>query len=114
MIDELRAALPGIIGDLPLENAWAYKYEQGLRGIGIHADQAVVNLNLWLTPDDAHAANSSTGGMTVWLKEPPEANWSFAQYVACPVLQCIFTFSWPSFDLSCSGFCPIIPNVRRM
>ena len=83
LVEELRFVFPAIVGDLPLEQMWAYKYDQSMDGIDIHADHAKVNLNLWITPDDAsldgQAAGGDGGGMTVWLKEPP-SNWEFAQF----------------------------------
>ena len=43
--DGLRDALPRVIGDLPLLQAWGFKYDQRLQGINMHADFARVNLN---------------------------------------------------------------------
>ena len=109
LVAELRAALPRVIGDLPLVNAWAYKYggageadDARDAGIRVHADNALVNLNLWLTPDEfndpgplrppsaapsaAAAARGGAdkddddaqryrfpGGLTVYGCEPPNA-----------------------------------------
>jgi len=63
--DELRAAVPGICRDLPLSQVWAYRHVTGSPGIGVHADFAVVNVNLWITPDEANLDRSS-GGMVVY------------------------------------------------
>ena len=70
LVAELRAALPRVVGALPLVNAWAYKYGghgDADAGIRPHADNARVNLNLWLTPDEFHepaprAANGTGRG----------------------------------------------------
>ena len=78
VVEALRAALPGVIGDLPLVNAWVYKYDSEERGIAVHADSATVNLNLWLTPDEANL-DPASGGLVVYEKEPP-ADWSFDDY----------------------------------
>ena len=52
IVDELRAALPAVLGPHPLMQAWAFKCLTGSRGIDIHADSGAVSLNLWLTPDE--------------------------------------------------------------
>ena len=76
--DELRWRFPMIVGDLPLGNAWSYKYDSTGKGIRIHADQAVVNLNFWITPDDANL-DPTSGGLVVYERPPPE-DWTFADY----------------------------------
>ena len=91
--EELRRALPRVVGDLPLRDFWAYKYANDasagrvgdeaeppsplLRyandasaaaaqsGVGIHSDAAKVNLNVWLTPTAANL-DPASGGMVVW------------------------------------------------
>ena len=50
---ELNKALPRIMAKHPLKYLWAYKYDSEYTGIRTHADQAAVNVNIWLTPDDA-------------------------------------------------------------
>ena len=39
-------------------------------GIQVHADHATVNLNFWVTPDDANI-DPSSGGLVVYPKAPP-------------------------------------------
>lgn len=39
-------------------------------GIGVHADHAAVNLNFWVTPDEANL-DPSSGGLVVYPKAPP-------------------------------------------
>jgi len=51
---ELRDKFPEIIGDHRLRNFWGFSYDSRLKGIGIHADQAAVNVNFWITPDEAN------------------------------------------------------------
>eukprot|EP01045_Picozoa_sp_COSAG04_P001466 COSAG04_NODE_49_length_31209_cov_11.630248_19_plen_504_part_00 len=78
---ELRLSFPEVIGALPLVQMWAYKYEQSApEGIGIHADKALVNLNLWLTDDAAGAEVSAGGGLQIWKKAPAEAAWEFDDF----------------------------------
>ncbi len=76
--DELRAALPGILGAHPLAQAWAFKCLTGAQGIDVHADSGAVSLNLWLTPDGANGAPGE-GGLTVHRALPPEG-WAIADY----------------------------------
>lgn len=47
-------------------------------GINIHADQAAVNTNIWLTPDSANLDKES-GGLVVFTAKPPP-DWDFEQY----------------------------------
>jgi hypothetical protein len=54
---------------------WAYKYGQNPEGISIHADYAAINVNLWITPDEANL-DSDSGGLIVWDKEAA-ADWDF-------------------------------------
>eukprot|EP01048_Picozoa_sp_COSAG05_P008433 COSAG05_NODE_642_length_8135_cov_20.343703_8_plen_563_part_00 len=111
VVEELRAVLPSLLGELPLVQAWMYKYDttSAPDGIGIHADAASVNLNLWLTDDSSNlladdskqSASRSThtksdegsgsplitadsarsgGGLLVWPQEPQTQDWSFESY----------------------------------
>jgi tetratricopeptide (TPR) repeat protein len=72
---ELRAAFPDIFRTLPLRYMWGFKYDSKLAGINIHADEAAVNVNFWLTPDEANL-DPKSGGLVVWdMAAPPE--WDF-------------------------------------
>lgn len=42
-------------------------------GITVHADVAKVNLNFWVTPDEANL-DPSSGGLVVYPKEPPHVD----------------------------------------
>ena len=75
--EELRDTFPDIFRGHPLRYHWAFKYDSTLKGIGIHADEAAVNVNFWITPD-AGCLNSETGGMVVWDKAAPLA-WDFTK-----------------------------------
>src|SRR5262245_57142740 len=63
--DELRRAMPGVIGDDALIQAWAFKYDQRMRGINLHADLAKINVNFWITPDES-CDDRETGGLIVY------------------------------------------------
>ena len=77
---ELRRALPGVIGDHELRKLWAFKYDSELSGIPLHADFAAVNVNFWVTPDDANR-DPESGGLTVYDKEAP-LDWGFEKFNA--------------------------------
>lgn len=70
---ELRARLPKILSAHALGQAWAYKYDNSLSAINIHADCAAVNINFWITPDSANL-DPESGGLVLWDKAPP-ADW---------------------------------------
>jgi tetratricopeptide (TPR) repeat protein len=78
--EELRATYPAIIEDHPLLHFWAFKYDSSLHGIKKHADFAAVNVNFWITPDEANL-DPEHGGLVVWDKAAPQ-DWDFARYNA--------------------------------
>jgi tetratricopeptide (TPR) repeat protein len=75
---ELRMAMPRVIGEHPLTQAWAFKYDQRMQGINMHADFAKVNVNFWITPQSG-CADDTRGGMIVY-DLPAPASWNFADY----------------------------------
>jgi tetratricopeptide (TPR) repeat protein len=79
---ELRERLPGVIRDFPLQNLWAYKYDSALQGtgIGLHGDTAAVNVNFWITPDEANLDPDHGGLLVHPHKAPPD--WNFLEYNA--------------------------------
>lgn len=80
--DELRKAMPDVVGPHPLMQAWAFKYDQRRQGISMHADFARVNVNFWITPDDA-CADPTTGGLVV-DSVPAPSGWNFRDYNGDP------------------------------
>jgi hypothetical protein len=79
---ELRSTYPAIVGQLPLLHWWGFKYDSRLSGTAIHADFAAVNVNFWITPDDANL-DPESGGLVVWDKPAP-LDWSFDHYNGAP------------------------------
>ncbi len=75
---ELREKLPKILARHPLNQMWGYIYDSDMRGITAHADAAAVNLNFWITPDEANE-DPESGGLIVYTKEAP-AEWDFDKY----------------------------------
>lgn len=76
--EDLRRAFPGIFKHHTLRHAWAFKYDNKLSGIPIHADHAAVNVNFWVTPDAA-SLDPSRNGLVIWDKEAP-LDWDFRRY----------------------------------
>jgi hypothetical protein len=76
----LRDALPRVIVDrYPLRQLWAFKNGEYLpEGSTTHADFAAVNLNFWITPDDANL-DPTSGGLIVYDVDAPPS-WDFAMY----------------------------------
>ena len=75
---ELRRTFRGIFQEHPLLQAWAFKQDGQLKPLNIHADAAAVNVNFWITPNEANL-DPATGGLIVWDKEAPK-DWDFALY----------------------------------
>jgi len=75
---QLHDLLPRIFQGNALRYLWAYKYDSDYSGIHLHADQAVVNVNIWLTPDEANL-DPMSGGLVVFTAKPPD-DWDFASY----------------------------------
>jgi len=78
--EEMRQVYPFIIADHPLLHFWAFKYDGKLQGIKKHADFAAVNVNFWITPDEANL-DPEHGGLIVWDAAAP-LDWDFARYNA--------------------------------
>jgi Flp pilus assembly protein TadD len=86
---ELRERMPRVLGPHPLRMIWAYSYEQTMVGINPHADFAAVNVNFWITPDEANL-DPETGGLLVYDKPAPE-DWGFEEYNGAPASE-VFEF----------------------
>ena len=80
MSEEFRAKFPAIFGRLPLKLWWAFKCEAGAPGIGIHADFAAVNVNFWITPNEANL-DAGSGGLRIW-NVPAPLGWDYQKYNA--------------------------------
>ena len=76
---ELKQKLPKLFGQHKLGKFWAFKYDTTLgKGINVHADFAIHNLNFWITPDE-YNDNKNSGGLKVYDAPAPE-DWTFQQY----------------------------------
>ena len=75
---ELRQRLNGIIAGHGLTQMWAFSYGQAGAGTRKHADKAAVNVNLWITPDEACPDPEATGLTVHDVAAPPD--WGFSDY----------------------------------
>jgi tetratricopeptide (TPR) repeat protein len=78
LAEELRERLPGLLGRHPLLNMWAYRYDSRMSGIQTHADAAAVNVNFWITQDEANL-DPERGGLDLYTREAP-LDWDFERY----------------------------------
>ena len=76
--DELRALLPRLLGDNPLESFWAFIYDQAFPAFKPHIDYAAVQANFWLTPDEA-CMEPEEAGLVIWDQKIP-ADWRIDKY----------------------------------
>jgi len=75
---ELRERMPRVIGERPLQTMWAFKYDSQYGGTGVHAHEAAVKLNFWVTPDEANL-DPGGGGLLVHSREAPQ-DWGFRRF----------------------------------
>jgi tetratricopeptide (TPR) repeat protein len=80
IVDEIRGALPELLGPHPLTQAWAFKGLKAASAVAAHADDAAVSINFWVTADLADR-NPSGGGLEV-CRVPPPAAWQVRGYDA--------------------------------
>ena len=78
--DELRGAFPGILGAHRLTQAWAFKGLRAQSAVDVHADDAAVSVNFWVTPTAANL-DAECGGLVVCRAAPPD-DWEIADYEA--------------------------------
>jgi tetratricopeptide (TPR) repeat protein len=76
--DELRQAFPNILGVHPLSQAWAFKGLQAQAAVDVHADDAAVSVNFWVTPTEANV-EPWRGGLVV-CRAPPPDDWEITDY----------------------------------
>ena len=76
---DLQQKLPKVFGAHTLGKFWGFKYDSKLgKGINIHADSAIHNLNFWITPDE-YNNDKNSGGLKVYDVPAPD-NWTFKDY----------------------------------
>lgn len=78
IVEEFRTVFADICGDHALKYIWGFKYDSAMDGIAIHADAAAVNVNFWITPDEANL-DPDSGGLVVWDVAAP-LGWDFTKF----------------------------------
>ncbi|MFZ6765591.1 tetratricopeptide repeat protein [Undibacterium sp. Di26W] len=77
--EELQLVFPDIIGlRHALLQMWGFKYRHDQPSTHPHADFAAVNVNFWITPDEANQDRQS-GGLVIYDIEAP-LDWPFDAY----------------------------------
>jgi Flp pilus assembly protein TadD len=76
--DELRQTYGAIFGPYALRYLWAFKCDSHLKGVNVHADFAAVNVNFWITPNEANL-DPDGGGLVLWDVAAP-LDWDFDTY----------------------------------
>ena len=79
LVKEIYSKFPTLVNGLKLVNLWAYKSAQRHIGVPVHADEATVSFNFWITPDEANL-DKDTGGLLIYPKETRKPqHWSFME-----------------------------------
>merc|ERR1712238_92253 len=77
---DFREMFPELLCDLPLVHVWAFKYADEVHdGINTHADEAAVNVNVWLTPGENNR-DEAGGGLVIFDANVLGSGLSFADY----------------------------------
>jgi len=81
LANELENALPEVFDGHTLLMHWGFKYDSGRDDIGIkaHADTAAINLNFWVSDDDANLDKNS-GGLVVYNRRVGDGHQAFTDY----------------------------------
>lgn len=78
--DEIRQTFPELLAQQPLSQAWAFKGLEGSSTVDVHADDAAISLNFWITPTVANLT-PDRGGLAV-CREVPPSDWEMKGYDA--------------------------------
>jgi hypothetical protein len=78
--DELRRTFPDLLAKHPLSQAWAFKGLRADSAVDVHADDAAISVNFWVTPTSANL-NPHHGGLAV-CRVPPPRDWVLRGYEA--------------------------------
>lgn len=78
--DELRGTFPEVLGEHALSQAWAFKGLESRAAVDVHADDAAVSVNFWVTPTEANLT-PDRGGLAV-SRVPPPSGWTMTDYEA--------------------------------
>ncbi|CAJ1399338.1 unnamed protein product [Effrenium voratum] len=71
--EELETKMPRVLAGHRLARWWFFKYLHGGSGVGLHADDAAVNVNIWLSPEQP---NQRGGGLEIYRCAPGRGSWT--------------------------------------
>ena len=72
IVEEIQATFRPILRDEPFQYLGAFKYDSALcAGTNTHADNSALNVNFYITPDDANL-DPEHGGMEIWDLAAPD------------------------------------------
>jgi hypothetical protein len=74
-----------LLSNLSFIRGWSFIYSNTSQGVNIHADDASINLNYWVTPDESLYLKDGQNGLDIWPVAPPP-NWSYHSYNRSPDL----------------------------
>ena len=74
------ARFPTFSASIALTQAWAFKGLQAQAAVDVHADDAAVSVNFWVTPTQANL-DPGRGGLVV-CRAPPPDDWEIKDYDA--------------------------------
>lgn len=94
LVSALGHLFPNVLCGLPLVQIWAYKYDQSYNkfhqtnvthsGIALHADDAQVNMNIWLTKSRTDNMKETTGGLLIYPNLKSSNNDLFSKFNQSP------------------------------
>ncbi len=64
-------------------NGWFMVYDSECDGVPIHADDAHISVNIWITPNEYILRANERNGLIVYDASPP-VDWEFDQYNGSP------------------------------
>ena len=76
--EDMRLTYKRIFKNYKLTQAWIFKYDHKTVGTRVHSDQASINVNFWIAPNDSNL-DTKSGGLVIWNKLPPKS-WEFSDY----------------------------------
>jgi hypothetical protein len=74
-IDHINSIFEDELKTVKFQQGWFFLYDSQCEGVGIHADPAAINVNIWLTPDAAIADFSKNGLIVYDTMSPSEWEW---------------------------------------
>ena len=77
VINAIHVTFP-ILHPLEFDRGWAFVCDNKGNGVTPHADPAVVNVNLWVTPDRC-IDDPTSNGLLIYDKKRPD-DWTYDQY----------------------------------